>query len=69
MGFSIAPAVAADSVNNRVYSVQGNCSDGSVTQNITLTSDTACQTAYTAGPATYVPSDSSPAAFWNTYYR
>lgn len=68
-GFSIAPAIAVDPVNNRVFSVQGSCSDGSTTDNITLTTDDQCQSTYTAGPAKYVPSDSTPAAFWNTYYR
>ena len=68
-GFSIAPAIAADPVNNRVFSVQGTCIDGSTTDSITLTTDDQCQSTYTAGAAKYVPSDSTPAAFWNTYYR
>ena len=69
-GFNITLGVASTgAVNNRIYAVQGVCSSGNPTANISLTNATKCGATFTAGAVTYQPSQSTPAAFWNTYYR
>ena len=60
----------ADCALCQVYGIVGLCSDlTSKTQVITLPDDSACPVKWTNQGAVKVQSDSSPPAFWNTYYR